>query len=112
MLYPNYEDFVSLSTNHLEVGAHVKSYDEEKQRLFMLPLMKDEEHSTLLSLPGETLPEWRLLPVLNLTGAILSLEEVQRIGWTRSAQLSNCAAGEELELEQYGSHQLLHVCSV
>ncbi|KAI0080944.1 hypothetical protein K474DRAFT_1704236 [Panus rudis PR-1116 ss-1] len=43
MLYPNYAGFVSLSTNHLEVGSHVKDMPLEaylqKRRLFLLPLM-------------------------------------------------------------------------
>ncbi|KAH0836517.1 hypothetical protein J3R83DRAFT_8156 [Lanmaoa asiatica] len=43
MLYPNYDDFVSLSTNHLEVGSHVKDEPgevyEKKKHLFSLPLM-------------------------------------------------------------------------
>lgn len=73
MLYPNYEDFVSLSTNHLEVGSHVKERPKEKQEVFRLPLMKLEESAGLLNLPGRTLPEWRLLPVLNLTGSVVAL---------------------------------------
>ena len=64
MLYPNFEGFVSLSTNHLEPGAHVKAFlpppvnstdfvnpnhlnssypdvdkEKEKRELFRLPLM-------------------------------------------------------------------------
>lgn len=43
MLYPNFKEFRSLSTNHLEVGSHVKKtpraiYDKKKA-LFNLPLM-------------------------------------------------------------------------
>ncbi|KAF9045807.1 hypothetical protein BDZ89DRAFT_979701, partial [Hymenopellis radicata] len=80
MLYPNFPDFVSLSTNHLEVGAHVKEKDAEKEALFMLPLMSDGNPHALLQLPDGRLPEWEDLPVLNLTGSVLSLQEITQIG--------------------------------
>ncbi|KAJ7767459.1 hypothetical protein DFH07DRAFT_915684 [Mycena maculata] len=78
MLYPNYADFVSLSTNHLEVGSHVKERPKEKQEVFRLPLMKLEESWQLLDLPRGTLPRWGTLPVLNLTGFLSGLEEIGR----------------------------------
>ncbi|KAJ7126544.1 hypothetical protein C8R43DRAFT_1211266 [Mycena crocata] len=75
MLYPNYADFVSLSTNHLEVGSHVKgSQPKEKQEVFRLPLMQLSESRLLLELPGATLPRWGAMPVLNLTGFVSSLD--------------------------------------
>ncbi|KAJ7504551.1 hypothetical protein B0H11DRAFT_1710127 [Mycena galericulata] len=76
MLYPNYADFVSLSTNHLEVGSHVKERPKEKQEVFRLPLMRLSESGKLLDLPGGTLPRWEELPVLNLTGFISSLSGI------------------------------------
>ncbi|KIP10034.1 hypothetical protein PHLGIDRAFT_39319, partial [Phlebiopsis gigantea 11061_1 CR5-6] len=43
MLYPNYRDYLSLSTNHLEVGSHVKETTPEayelKKKLYQLPLL-------------------------------------------------------------------------
>ncbi|KAJ7623375.1 hypothetical protein FB45DRAFT_925409, partial [Roridomyces roridus] len=71
MLYPNYEGFESLSTNHLEVGSHVKERSKEKQDVFRLPLMKLSDSGRLLELPGRTLPRWVALPVLNLTGWVV-----------------------------------------
>ncbi|KAK0218048.1 hypothetical protein IW262DRAFT_1275244 [Armillaria fumosa] len=89
MLYPNFADFVSLSTNHLEVGSHVKVRSKEKQDLFFLPLMHDS--LALLDLPEKTLPEWRSLPVLNLTGSIALLESVVAVGRAaRSEVLTGC----------------------
>jgi hypothetical protein len=76
MLYPNYAEFISLSTNHLEVGSHVKERPKGKQEVFRLPLMKLSESLQLLDLPGATLPRWEILPVLNLTGCLSSLEGI------------------------------------
>ncbi|KAJ6581330.1 hypothetical protein B0H19DRAFT_1114751 [Mycena capillaripes] len=76
MLYPNYAGFMSLSTNHLEVGSHVKDRPKEKQEMFRLPLMQLGASVQLLELPGGRLPQWDALPVLNLTGFISSLESI------------------------------------
>ncbi|KAK0238755.1 hypothetical protein EDD85DRAFT_905355 [Armillaria nabsnona] len=107
MLYPNFADFVSLSTNHLEVGSHVKDRSKEKQDLFLLPLMQGGTDSfALLDLPEKTLPEWRSLPVLNLTGSIASLESVVAVGRaTRSEILTSCAGEPSL----YSAQQLMCV---
>ncbi|KAF7356762.1 Succinate dehydrogenase [ubiquinone] iron-sulfur subunit, mitochondrial [Mycena venus] len=75
MLYPNYEGFVSLSTNHLEVGSHVKERSKEKEEMFRLPLMELSSSVQLLDLPGARLPEWDALPVLNLTGFLINLDK-------------------------------------
>lgn len=93
MLYPNYEDFVSLSTNHLEVGSHVKVRSAEKQDLFLLPLMqlhKPQESSRLLDLPHGSLPPLAVLPVLNLTGHLTSLDVLVKQGLARRTELFNC----------------------
>ncbi|KAK0188826.1 hypothetical protein F5146DRAFT_983497 [Armillaria mellea] len=104
MLYPNFADFVSLSTNHLEVGSHVKVRSKEKQDLFFLPLMHDS--LALLDLPEKTLPEWRSLPVLNLTGSIASFESVVVVGRAaRSKILTGCSG----EPPVYSAQQLMCV---
>ncbi|PBK99289.1 hypothetical protein ARMGADRAFT_1124743 [Armillaria gallica] len=107
MLYPNFADFVSLSTNHLEVGSHVKVRSKEKQDLFLLPLMQGGTDSfALLDLPEKTLPEWRSLPVLNLTGSIATLESVVAVGRAaRSEILTSCAGEPSL----YSAQQLMCV---
>lgn len=99
MLYPNYEDFKSLSTNHLEVGSHVKDRSREKQDLFLLPLMPLErvgKISQLLDIPHRTLPPKDNLPVLNLTGSLTSLEEIVKRGYSRRSDLALCDAPTEL----------------
>ncbi|CAK5267615.1 unnamed protein product [Mycena citricolor] len=79
MLYPNFASFMSLSTNHLEVGSHVKDRSKEKQRMFSMPLIGADESWRLLDLPGERLPAWNTLPVLNLTGSLTTLEHLASV---------------------------------
>ncbi|KAG6854517.1 hypothetical protein C0991_005429 [Blastosporella zonata] len=92
MLYPNYPDFISLSTNHLEVGSHVKVRTQEKQKEFMVPLMETANCSAveLLDLPARTLPNWDTLPVLNLTGEMATIEELAETGRVRREELIGC----------------------
>ncbi|KAF9499400.1 hypothetical protein BDN71DRAFT_1383958 [Pleurotus eryngii] len=93
MLYPNFEDFLSLSTNHVEVGSHVKARTREKLELFLLPLMQlsaGRPKGELLELPGETLPAWSTLPVLNLTGSITTLEDIIDEGLERRNEITVC----------------------
>ena len=93
MLYPNFDNFVSLSTNHIEVGSHVKDRSKEKREQFLLPLMDlpdlEAKRSSvgLLDLPMGTLPQWNLLPVLNLTGSLTTLEMLTEVGLSRKAEL-------------------------
>ena len=96
MLYPNYDGFVSLSTNHLEVGSHVKDRSEENRQQFFLPLMKlpdtrDPTAIGLLDLPRRTLPDWEMLPILNLTGSLTSMEELVDVGLRCRMGLSACS---------------------
>ncbi|OBZ73954.1 hypothetical protein A0H81_06095, partial [Grifola frondosa] len=101
MLYPNYADYVSLSTNHLEIGSHVKDVPTDaylrKKRLFLLPLLQlpsgdasSPARTGLLDLPDGALPPWEMLPTLDLLG-LLTIEDVlvQR-GNLRRAELTGC----------------------
>ena len=77
MLYPNFPDFVSLSTNHLEVGSHVRrreGRESEKRGLFELPLMGLTR--TKGGMLMENLPDIEDMPVLNLTGELTTLEGI------------------------------------
>ncbi|KAJ1306785.1 hypothetical protein OPQ81_007771 [Rhizoctonia solani] len=107
-LYPNYEYFVSLSTNHLEAGEHVPAnIDKEKQSQYLLPLMREPEVAKhypgtelgvkLLDLPLSNLPNWADLPVLDLWGDISSLEQLRRIGLERRVNMSVCQPDETQE---------------
>lgn len=97
MLYPNYN--LSLATNHLEIGAHVKSgsqgVPEAIRRQYDVPLMpfpssSGERRSGLLELPGASLPEWDDLPVLDFWGVMTSHQEIIRRGRDRHELLSGC----------------------
>jgi len=120
MLYPNYDNFVSLSTNHLEVGSHVKDQPqniyEQKKRLFTLPLMLPPDvdiagssvETGLLDLPEERLPEWNDLPVLDLLGAITTSEEITGRGITRQIEVADCTtiASEAGRREAFDAREL------
>ncbi|KAJ4473766.1 hypothetical protein J3R30DRAFT_724891 [Lentinula aciculospora] len=95
MLYPNFPQQVSLSTNHLEVGSHVKIRSMEKRESFSVPLMKLGRASgarevDLLDLPNGCLPHWKSLPVLNLTGVPTTLDALREIGTLRFLELGLC----------------------
>lgn len=96
MLYPNFQSFESFSTNHLEMGTHVKN---ESRRLstvdaFLVPLMQRD--TILAQLPGHRLPDFEQLPVLDLWGYLKSLDELDATGarWhTRVSACPRAAAG-------------------
>ncbi|KAI8996588.1 hypothetical protein BD414DRAFT_559120 [Trametes punicea] len=102
MLYPNYAEYISLSTNHLEVGSHVKDVPAEvyqrKKLLFNLPLMPlpSADNVTrppdtgLLELPGGHLPSWAELPVLDLLGKIVDEKTIMLRGAERRMELTGC----------------------
>ena len=99
MLYPNYDNFVSLSTNHLEVGSHVKLRSKAKRDLFLLPLMqlpRQRQDCDLLDLPYSTLPPLDQLPVLNLTGSLTSAKAIVDTGKSRCDELTGCDNSPEL----------------
>jgi len=91
MLYPNYDKFVSLSTNHLEIGSHVKETPRgsymQKREMFRVPLMGLEGTTQLMDLPHETLPVFDDLPVLDLFGWLSSLETLVRLGQARRSEM-------------------------
>ncbi|KAI0820788.1 hypothetical protein BC628DRAFT_1329644 [Trametes gibbosa] len=114
MLYPNYAAYASLSTNHLEVGSHVRDVPTDaylrKKRLFNVPLMplplvgEGAVSTGLLELPDERLPEWSALPVLDLLGTIVDQELILQRGAERRAELTGC---EEPPEEPYDTDELL-----
>ncbi|KAF8584028.1 hypothetical protein K439DRAFT_1319759, partial [Ramaria rubella] len=85
MLYPNYD--LSLATNHVEVGAHVKTdpadIPESVRKQYEVPLMPlpsvfSDRSASLLELPHGVLPEWDDIPVLDFWGVITSHQELVR----------------------------------
>lgn len=97
MLYPNYDEFVSFSTNHVEIGAHVSAAKAKTKAQFVVPLMSLGDSRALLSqLPNEELPEMNSLPVVDLHGRMSSMEALQVQGETKRIQFCkhNATPGE------------------
>ncbi|GJE90987.1 hypothetical protein PsYK624_071340 [Phanerochaete sordida] len=101
MLYPNYAGFRSLSTNHLEVGQHVRettpAAHERKKRLYQLPLLRPQPANGsaaatgLLELPEGHMPAHAELPVLDLLGLLATEDGLRARGAARTAELVRCA---------------------
>ena len=114
MLYPNFDGYSSLSTNHLEVGSHVREMSakayERKKELYLLPLMErpllpvepNEVNppssaiaapptTELMGLPEERMPSWEHLPVLDLLGLLTTEDTIQQRGATRREELFECS---------------------
>jgi hypothetical protein len=96
MLYPNYEDFRSLSTNHLEQGTHVKDAIEASKRrdLFEVPLMKSDD-SIVQELPDGKLPSWISLPIVDFWGSIVSEREIVARGISTFEEMDLCPESED-----------------
>ena len=93
MLYPNYDDFVSFSTNHVEVGSHVSEAKSRVKSQFIVPLMSpDESTALILQLPNERFPAVDNLPVVDLHGRISSLDTLMVQGEQRRLELCDCEA--------------------
>ncbi|KAI9288369.1 hypothetical protein BC943DRAFT_377483 [Umbelopsis sp. AD052] len=87
MLYPNFENFTSFSTNHLEFGTHVK-HERKAIEQFLVPLM--ETDSILQELPRHRLPEWNDLPVLDLWAKLSSNKQLIDRGKELHSIVSSC----------------------
>ncbi|KAI0704280.1 hypothetical protein BC835DRAFT_1475019 [Cytidiella melzeri] len=115
MLYPNFRDYVSLSTNHLEIGSHVREMSpeayERKKKLYLLPLMERPRQlvstnserepmvpamTGLMDLPDERMPRWDHLPLLDLLGMFATEEILQGRGTTRREELFDCEVPNRL----------------
>lgn len=108
MLYPNYPDFLSFSTNHLEKGTHIKvnRVDQKRKLQFQVPLM--DHDGDLLDLPDGKLPTWDALPIVDLWGSIATNEELVERGWQSVNQLDTCAKPFRIDVEpSYNARELL-----
>ncbi|CAG8468789.1 1861_t:CDS:2, partial [Ambispora gerdemannii] len=88
MLYPNFDNFTSLSTNHMESGMHIHSTNVMKSRAFDLPLM--HENIILKELPQGRLSEFKSLPVIDLWGKLVTAETLINRGRALQIQVSDC----------------------
>ncbi|KAL0073700.1 hypothetical protein J3Q64DRAFT_1745221 [Phycomyces blakesleeanus] len=89
MLYPNYKDFESFSTNHLEIGTHIKTVNSKsKLDSFQVSLMIND--TLLEQLPNHRLPIYDSLPTLTLWGKLMSHEEMDHIAAEWHKSISAC----------------------
>ncbi|CAG8696533.1 11056_t:CDS:1, partial [Dentiscutata heterogama] len=88
MLYPNYNNFVSLSTNHHEEGVHVHLKNGKPKKGFLLPLMKKDIISE--GLPNGVLPDYRNLPIMDLFGRVVTLKKIVDRGHKLHNKISLC----------------------
>jgi len=92
MVYPNYDGFVSFSTNHLERGSHVSDTSAQKKAMFVVPLMSargGEGDKIVDGLPWGELPALEGMTVVDLMGYIVDPEELARIGEERRGALTD-----------------------
>ncbi|KAI8140001.1 hypothetical protein BJV82DRAFT_520809 [Fennellomyces sp. T-0311] len=90
MLYPNFQEFESFSTNHLETGTHVKTTVKRLNAInaFLVPLMQRD--TILAQLPDHRLPEYDDLPVLDLWGYLRTHDELDETAANWHARVSTC----------------------
>lgn len=91
MLYPNFQEFESFSTNHLETGTHVKSTTKRNNAIhsFLVPLMQRD--TILAQLPNHRLPsEFQDLPVLDLWGYLRTHDALDTTAAQWHARVSTC----------------------
>lgn len=91
MLYPNYADFRSLSTNHLEQGTHVQNEVSAQKRrdLFEVPLLTAEDN-LMDELRDGKLPSWPGLPIFDLWGSLVNEAEIIERGRITFGELELC----------------------
>ncbi|KAF0516104.1 glycosyltransferase 2 [Gigaspora margarita] len=105
MLYPNYEDFISFSTNHAETGVHF-GFKKKEKGLWLLPLMEEDMISE--GLPDGHLPDYKDLPTMDFWGNLVPQEELIRRGRSLHSKISICPPNEIDELT-YDPQDLLCV---
>lgn len=89
MIYPNFQDFESFATNHLETGTHVQS--EKRVNIidtFLVPLM--QRNTLIHQLPYQRLPDLEQLPVLDLWGRLTSHQALDDRANEWHPQISAC----------------------
>ena len=106
MLYPNYEDFRSLSTNHLELGTHVKDdlVAQKRRDIFKVPLLNGED-SLLAGLVEDRLPLWDTMPVVDFWGNIVTQDEIVERAKVTMTELALCPSIVDEQMQKQGNAQ-------
>lgn len=90
MLYPNFQEFESFSTNHLETGTHIKTPEKRVRTIrdFLVPLMQRD--TIVEQLPDHRLPMFDDLPVLDLWGLLATYPQLNDTGARWHQRVSTC----------------------
>ncbi|SCV74468.1 BQ2448_8107 [Microbotryum intermedium] len=99
MLYPNYANYSSLSTNHVEKGTHIKealAVGSKTRAQYEVPLMTRQE--SLLALPSGRLPSYETLPIIDLWGMVATDDDIIERGWQSAALLDSCPVPFRLDV--------------
>lgn len=108
MLYPNFLNQTSLSTNHLEPGIHIGPKSRVRLEMmdeFRVPLMQPASSQSplqtnqpsiaqLFDLPNQTLPHILNLPILNLFAKPTNISALIRYGQSLKPNQHSCSVGE------------------
>ncbi|KAG9292244.1 hypothetical protein G9A89_023964 [Geosiphon pyriformis] len=88
MLYPNFNNFASLSTNHAEYGMHIHQQRQKSPHPFEIPLI--DSYIIVKELPNERLADYNDLPVLDLWGKLVTGEILVERGQELQFRVSDC----------------------
>jgi hypothetical protein len=90
MLYPNFKNFTSFSTNHAEIGIHMhlRKGKPNPATIFGVPLMK--EFTLYNELPNNHLTDFIELPVTDLWGNLTTFNDLINRGINLHNQISQC----------------------
>lgn len=114
MIYPNFDDWASLSTNHVEIGEHNKKLSTENiQNQFTLPLLDFDRKGlqSILDLPHRRPILWEGLPILDLWGNVTTEDAIVSIGRLAARGLGSCPPSSIINvpsaLTTYDARELL-----
>ena len=90
LLYPNYFNQTSFSTNHLESGEHISSASKlaHLPRDFTVPLMNDLE--MFYELPDSVLPDYQALPMIDVFAIDVTEKQAVDAGRGRVMDTVSC----------------------
>ncbi|CAJ0644581.1 7725_t:CDS:2 [Entrophospora sp. SA101] len=91
MLYPNFSNFTSFSTNHAEFGEHIHFRENKPDpgSIFGVPLMR--ENIIFQELPDGQLANYNALPVMDLWGDLVTFDGLLRRGHHLQSNVSLCS---------------------
>ncbi|KAI8341988.1 hypothetical protein BC941DRAFT_346263, partial [Chlamydoabsidia padenii] len=104
MIYPNFQDFESFSTNHLEFGTHIK-HDRAQGAIdsFVVPLMQRD--TVIDQLPNQRLPSFDQLPMMDLWGHLMTHQEMDDIAANWHRHVSACTRRQPHD--RFDAHDML-----